>query len=332
MVRPVVDPEVMSELTTVSRWKSLAMCLLLWAAILGLCWAGHLAWHSERWWLAFVVVALMPGLQHHLLIIAHDGSHGLVHPSLKWNDLIVDVFAGVPNGTVLRFYRVYHLLHHKYQGTSQDPEVWFYATQAYDDCRRGKAPFWKLFLFDWLGGAHVTMTRFYTKLVNGWAAEGRAAKVGLRDVALFVAIWGIGGALAWRFDVWKEVLLFWLLPAWFTIGIFKTRGYGEHTLYEGENEYLRTWTHQLNPIEHYYFFPLNIGYHLEHHFFPRVPWYNLKKLRRHLIAKNPDYLERSEPVTVRSYFFDRKSMLRRMIRGETTDPTYATPPVAAPRT
>src|SRR5262245_16718202 len=109
MDRPITDPEVMSELTTVSWWKSLAMSLFLWVVIGALCWGGYVAWHSEYWWLAFVAVALMPGLQHHLLIIAHDSSHGLVHPSLFWNDLITDVLLAVPNLQFIRFYRVYHL-------------------------------------------------------------------------------------------------------------------------------------------------------------------------------------------------------------------------------
>jgi len=166
----------------------------------------------------------------------------------------------------------------------------------------------------------VTTGVFYIRLVGKWVQDGRADRLGLREVALFLAIWGPVVALAVHLGVWRELLIFWFGPFLIAIPIFKTRGYGEHTLNEGPDEYLRTWTYQLNPIEHFFFFPLNIGYHLEHHLFPRVPWYNLRKLRRALIAHNPEYLVRSAPITVRSYFFDRKSMIRRMMRGERREP------------
>lgn len=323
MDRPTLPPEVMKDLATVSPWKSLVTALVIYAVIAGVIALGHVAWHSVYWPLAFLALVVTAGLQHHLLIIAHDGSHGLVHPNLAVNDLITDVFCAVPFVSVLRFYRVYHLLHHKHQGTEEDTEVQYYRSQLFDDCRRGLVPYWKLFLVDFFGGAMITTGVFYLRLVGRWVKEGRAARFGLREAALFALVWAPVVALAVHFDVWRELLLFWFGPFLIAIPIFKTRGYGEHTLYEGEDEYLRTWTHQLNPIEHFFFFPLNIGYHLEHHLFPRVPWYNLRRLRRALLEQVPEYAARSEPVTVRSYFFDPKSMLRRMIRGERGNPEPA---------
>jgi len=266
---------------------------------------------------------VIAGLQHHLLVIAHDGSHGLVHPSLAWNDLIADAFCAVPFVSLLRFYRVYHLLHHKHQGTAEDTEVQYYRTQVYDGARRGLVPYWKLFLADVLGVAMITTGVFYVGLVRRWQKDGRASGLGLRDVAIFAFVWVPVIYLAVHFGLWRELLLFWFAPFLIAIPIFKTRGYGEHTLEEGPDEYLRTWTHQLNPIENFFFFPLNIGFHLEHHLFPRVPWYNLRKLRRALLEHVPEYALRSEPVTVSSYFFDGKSMLRRMMRGERGSPAPA---------
>lgn len=326
MDRPALPPELMSELTRISRWKSVATAVLIHASILCVIALGVLAWRSAYWPAALLALPITAGLQHHLLIIAHDGSHGLVHPKLWVNDLVVDTFAAVPFISILRFYRVYHLLHHKHQGTDEDTEVQYYRSQFFDDARRGLVPYWKLFLWDWLGGAMVTTGLFYMGLVGKWVKSGQAERLGLREVALFALVWGPVLALVVHFGVWRELLIFWFAPFLIAIPIFKTRGYGEHTLDEGPDEFLRTWTHQLNPVEHFFFFPLNIGYHLEHHLFPRVPWYNLRRLKRALIEHDPGYVARSEPVTVGSYFFDRKSMLRRMIRGERGNPR----PVVAP--
>jgi len=54
------------------------MAVFLYAVILGVVTGGSLAWHSVYWPLAFLAILITAGLQHHLLIIAHDGSHGLV--------------------------------------------------------------------------------------------------------------------------------------------------------------------------------------------------------------------------------------------------------------
>lgn len=323
--RPLADPEVLRELTTVSTWKSVATCLLLWVAIAGLVWVGHLAWQSGSWWGVLGVVALMPALQHHLLIIAHDSAHGLVHPSLFWNDLLTDALVAGPNLQLIRFYRRFHLLHHRHQGTDRDPEVWYYASQCFDDCRRGRSPYWKLFLSDWFGGAQLTSMRFYGRLVLAWMRQREVERIGLRDIALLGVIWGSVGFASWWFGVWQEVALFWFLPTHLTLALFKTRGYGEHTLDDGDDPYRRSWTYRLHPLESFFLFPLGVGHHLEHHFFPRVPWYNLDKLNRHLIAVDPDYLARSTPVTVSSFLFDPNSMLRRMIRGEPSGPAGALP-------
>jgi fatty acid desaturase len=331
MDRPTIDAQLMSELTTVSRWRSIAACVLLWAVILGVATAGALVLRTPEWYLAIPLLVVITGLQHHLLIIAHDGSHGLVHPSLRINDLAVDFFCAVPFVSILRFYRTYHLLHHKHQGTDEDSEVKFYRTQFFDDCRRGLVPYWKLFLADFLGLAPITMLIFYMGLVRGWVKEKRVDPLGLRDLLLFALFWGPVVYAAVHFDVWRELLIFWFAPLLLLGPLFKTRGYGEHTLYEGEDEYLRTWTHQVNPIEKFFIFPLNIGYHLEHHLFPRVPWYNLPRLRKALIEQVPGYVEGSAPVTVRSYLFDRKSMLRRMIRRERGNPGEAARVTPSPR-
>jgi fatty acid desaturase len=320
----------MSELTVVSKWKSLVTAISLYLAVIGVAFLGYEAWWTPYWGLAFLALPVIAGLQHHLLVIAHDGSHGLVHPDLGMNDLIVDVFCAIPFVSILRFYRVYHLLHHKHQGTEDDTEIHYYRSQVFEGARRGEVPYWKTFLADVFGVAMITTGAFYIGLVRKWQQDGRADHLRARDAFLFLLVWGPPLALAIHFGFWRALLFFWFLPFFITIPIFKTRGYGEHTLDEGPDEYLRTWTHQLNPIEEFFFFPLNIGYHLEHHLFPRVPWYNLRKLRRALLEHVPEYADRSEPVTVSSYFFDPKSMLRRMMRGERGNPAPALAPLKLP--
>jgi fatty acid desaturase len=69
------------------------------------------------------------------------------------------------------------------------------------------------------------------------------------------------------------------------------RGMSQHTLLEHESDpILGTRSILTNPLTA--FFMCNENYHLEHHLFPGVPWYNLKRLHRTL---RPQLEERGAP-------------------------------------
>ena len=84
--------------------------------------------------------------------------------------------------------------------------------------------------------------------------------------------------------IWPQVALLWYLPA-FTIlpVILRIRSIAEHFGVEG--------THELNTSRNYLcgfwekslLAPHNVGYHLDHHLFPSVPFYNLPVLHRVLL-------------------------------------------------
>lgn len=56
--------------------------------------------------------------------------------------------------------------------------------------------------------------------------------------------------------------------------------------------------------------PFNINYHLDHHLFPQVPWYNLPALHAQLLH-DPEY--RSRARLNRSYLGRERSLFREII-------------------
>jgi fatty acid desaturase len=90
-------------------------------------------------------------------------------------------------------------------------------------------------------------------------------------------------------DLWTIVLVLWVLP-FITIvpAILRLRSIVEHFGLEGSHEL--NMSRNLHPSwwECFLFVPHNCGYHLDHHLFPSVPFYNLKEL--HTLLKNiPEY-------------------------------------------
>lgn len=304
--RPQVDRDLMREHTQLSSWRSPLLCALIAGAVVGLAFLGG---RQSGYWLALPAMLLISGLQFHLMILLHEASHGLLHPNRRINDLVSDLFCAIPFGTLTRYYRVFHLAHHKAVGVrGEDPEVGMYEAMDYRFERLSR---WKLagmLLADLL---FLNLFRYVAWMVRFTLEKG--LKPTLRDLALNLLFWGglVGAAIAFGF--WQDLLLFWVVPyATFTVFFAKLHGYGEHTGETGPSEYERTWVHEFPWVVNFFIYPLNSGLHLEHHLFPRVPWYRIRAFRDALLA-DPAHALRAEPVTVDGYFFGTKTILKAML-------------------
>jgi len=74
------------------------------------------------------------------------------------------------------------------------------------------------------------------------------------------------------------LLTLWIFPLLFAAQLSNVRGLAEHGLTTGGNDFTSTRTVLSNRFVA--FFMCNLNYHLEHHLFPSIPWYNLPKIHR----------------------------------------------------
>src|SRR5205085_10836524 len=90
----------------------------------------------------------------------------------------------------------------------------------------------------------------------------------------------------------------WQIPMLFINTFVNIRGMSQHTLLEEHHgDPVRgTRTILTNSVTE--FFMCNENYHLEHHLYPGVPWYNLPRLHN---AMRDDLVARGAPY-IRSYF------------------------------
>jgi fatty acid desaturase len=96
----------------------------------------------------------------------------------------------------------------------------------------------------------------------------------------------VAGGLTF-FGVWYAFLLYWLVPycTWHIV-VQYVRLICEHSAVESdEEEYAITRTTVPTRLESIFFLPRNVGYHLEHHWYPSVPFYRLPELHQHLMAR-----------------------------------------------
>ncbi len=242
-------------------------------------------------WLYPLAVIIIGARMHALAILMHDATHFRFLKNRKWNDLVSNYFIMYPIFTSIEKYRKNHLEHHKHLNTEDDPDWVAKLTKRAFQFPKTKFEFLLttssyLVLYQGIMDAFWFLKRF------GGADGDQTAK--REDKVLKIAFYIILFGSLTVFGIWKYYLLFWVVPYFSTFFMFQyIRSVAEHfgeLAYEDDLSGSRT----VKPfwLEKFFIAPHNVGYHLEHHLYPGVPYYNLPKLHQ-LLMKHPAYKTRA---------------------------------------
>ncbi len=235
--------------------------LLLWIGTAALAIYLHRSWFT-----AIGIFVIGFGPFHDLLVQGHEGTHDLIARNRGVNDFftwLTLAFAGISAEAHRRF----HLDHHHYAHTAQDPEY-----QFFDRVVRG-VPGWAYFFIPVFAQIGVNAYGLQTKMP---AEVRRRIVVDLTGAVLLHGV--IGFVLGWR-----RYVLFVIAPM--VTGLYVAsvlRAVTEHhDVTEGSE-----WTNARSIVTHplMEFLWSNVNYHLEHHLYPSVPYHALPELRRALAA------------------------------------------------
>ena len=272
------------ELSELDPGKALAATAEEWATIAAAIAVCTLFWHPALYLIAVVVIG---SRQHALLILGHDASHYRFLPKRWQNDLFANLFLMWPTFASVEGFRKFHGTHHQYTNLPGDGNrhIW-YTHDAAGDLEPG----W-VFPKTRLGLALVLLRRafFVTGLfwiVRGLVGSSLVPSPHWMVVSRIVFYASIAGVLTF-FQAWGAFLLYWLVPfcTWH-IAVQYIRIICEHSAVESdEEEYSLTRTTIPTWLELLVILPRNVGYHLEHHWYPSVPFYRLPDLHRHLMAR-----------------------------------------------
>jgi fatty acid desaturase len=259
---------------TAAEWAAIAVAIVLCATY----------WHPALYVLAVMFIGAR---QHALMILGHDASHYRYLPKRWLNDLVANIFLMWPNFASVAAFRKFHGTHHQFTNLPPDGNRHIWHTH---NAQGELEPGW-VFPKTKLGLALVLLRRvlFLTGVL--WIVRGL---IGMFIIPaphwMLAAQAAFYVSVAWILTVygaWSGLVWYWIVPycTWHIV-IQYVRIICEHSAVESdEDEYSVTRTTIPTWLESIFVLPRNVGYHLEHHWYPSVPFYRLPELHRQLMAR-----------------------------------------------
>jgi fatty acid desaturase len=206
-----------------------------------------------------------------LPILMHDACHSLLSKNSTLNRWL-GFIAGVPGLVSVSAYRSIHLAHHGHTRTEADPD-------DIENSITNSIPAVLVYYVVMFVGIYIYL---FTVPIVGY----QKANAGLRrKVAVEYSIMALIYGAVFFLVPFEAVLQLWLIPLLIAGQLSNVRGLAEHGMTTSGNEFIDTRTVISNPFVR--FMMCNLNFHLEHHLFPAVPWYNLPKLHRLLVESYP---------------------------------------------
>lgn len=276
--KDVFTPEEWARVSAKSSWRGLALVACAWGLIIA---AGAMFIFWPNPFTYILAVMLIGARQLGLAILMHDAAHGALHPNTKINDWVGEWLCAAPVGARLDSYRAYHIKHHRFTETEDDPDL---ALSAPFPISRNSL--WRKIVRD------LTGQTFFKQRVAQIFGGRKPGEVVNASVGRFLAInAAIFAALALAGYWWAYPAL-WILPmaTWLPL-VTRLRNIGEHACVGAQADpFTHARTTLANPIERLLIAPFWVHYHAEHHVFMHVPCYRLPAL--HDVLMNKGYWSR----------------------------------------
>lgn len=279
VVTPVkLDKEQLRMLSEVNPVISTCHILLEWTAVLLTAILCHHFWSPA---LYLVSVAFIGARQHALLILMHDGTHYRLFRNRTLNDWVTEIFLAWPHLATMRAYRDNHLAHHNFVNSDKDPD-WLRKKDNLEwQFPQSGGKLTGVLLRDLIGIGGINLIRLASSLSAARAPSKTFVRIRL---SFYIVV--LGGLIA--AGCGTAVLMYWVVP-YFTwlVFVMRIRSIAEHFAIGDEfGVYGCIRTTHAGLLARLFIAPKNVNYHIEHHFFPSVPFYRLPKLHALLMSNN----------------------------------------------
>ena len=262
--------------------------LATWGAIVLVVGAAHAAGHLLGYLAAAAVIG---GLQHGLVNLAHEAWHRLCFRSRPLNDAVGAWLYSYPIGVPFHHDRSRHLRHHRLVGRSEDPDWPNYTNEGRSTSAQLCAYLLgRLFGSQLLATAKTVLIERRPRIAVETAPEEEAP--GSRHELLRIAaVQLLLLALFAVFGHWWEYFVLWLGPvASFAAFFVAVRAFVEHAA-PSDAVAAEARLHDFAPgrIERFFLSPFDFHLHALHHAYPNVPHFRLHALRHALDAEGHVY-------------------------------------------
>jgi fatty acid desaturase len=272
-----IDPLELKALSRLEPWRFVLAILLDWAVIavaIAVC-----EW-TDSWLSWLIAVPVIAGRMHALAILLHDFAHYRFIRNKRRSDWVGDLFVAWPIGATLSGYRSSHLAHHRYLNSGKDPDWTIkFGTRMFTFPQEMRFALLN-FIGYFVGVSSIRDIRIaYVRLRDDDKATWRYKAV---RIGYYLAI---AAALTFT-GAWSGYFLYWAIPyltLFYLLLYIRSVAdhFGETLRYSSELDGTRT----IIPYfwERWFFCPHHINFHIEHHIYPSVPFFNLPKLNRVLM-------------------------------------------------
>ena len=245
-------------------------------AIVGVC--SALLYREQPWWIAAPLIVMQGFTFFNMTTLLHEVVHSAIFRTPKAKaERVLGLLYAITSGISASQFTRWHLDHHDGLGTNdEDPKRHWLSP------KRNKRWFKLLYctpaLMPIYFRAAAQEVKSYPAPLRATIARERLATI-LIQLSVGAALYAFGGPGA--------MMRVWFLPYFIVFPIaFTINRLGQHYCID-PNHPLK-WSTVMQPSGIWDFLFVYSNYHAEHHYFPRVPFYNLRKL--HMILR-PMYAE-----------------------------------------
>ena len=263
-----VPPALLKELYRQS-WPRNLKSVLIYIMMIG---CGVLAWKAESPWIVWPAYLAMGYLWMGIVTFMHECTH-LIMFRKRWKNWAFGILSTLPLPITFTSFMDDHIEHHKYNRSPNDPD-------AFTMGRRRFPEFLLFYGYIRIGGL-LTAVHF-NFIYPAQKLRGTRLWIHIGELALRIVIYGALISWASQAGLLGKVLSVWLIPVYLFSLINSIRFIAEH--YDAPwdaGQLAGTRTVISNPVNR--FFWNNINYHIGHHVYPGVPWYNLGKLHQAML-------------------------------------------------
>jgi len=228
---------------------------------------------------SFILAFLLIGSrQHGMAILMHDAAHGVLFKTKALNEFVGKYLLGAPYGGDLASYRKYHLKHHRFTQSEDDPDL-----PLSSKFPISKASLRRKLFRDITGQTFLRLRLATLKMKQGETLDIEGSDAFqksspwpylITNAIIFTALAAIG--------YWWLYFALWLVPlmTWF-FAVLRLRNISEHAMTTfDDNPLTHARTTYTNILEKIFLGPYWVNYHVEHHAYMYVPCYRLKALHR----------------------------------------------------
>lgn len=280
-----IDPRELKRLSVLEPGKALVALAADWAIIAAAITASEIA---SNIFVYLMAVAVIAGRMHAFGCLVHEAAHYRIIRNRGLSDWMGDLLLAWPMLATVDGYRQNHLAHHQHANSDDDPD-WTAKLGMAQFTFPQKVARGVIQLLGYL--VAVNSVRDMVHMAKRMSKNDRSTRgYKMLRLGFYVAAAAVFSVLG----IWREFALYWLVPFFTVFCLFLyVRSVAEHF---GSMDYSDELTSSRTVYPHawekLFFAPHNINYHLEHHLYPGVPFYNLPELHA-ILMRNKAYADKA---------------------------------------